>query len=106
MLNDQPTAKARPTGEEELAARLPPQVKEQPDPMLQMSVGRSHAGGITLVALAVVIILGVVLYGLNSPAPNTQDVGTPPSASSAPAAGGHSGAASPTGQSAGNSGHS
>jgi hypothetical protein len=80
------------THEEVLTARLPPQETNQPDPALQLSVGRIGAGSITLVAIVCVFILAVVLYGLNSPAPNAQDVGTPPSAASAPAAGGGSGA--------------
>jgi negative regulator of sigma E activity len=40
--------------------------RHQPDPMLQMSTGRLHAAGIALVAVAIAVILGVVLYGLNS----------------------------------------
>ena len=37
----------------------------QPDPMLQMSTGRMGGGGLALVALGVVVILGIVFYGLN-----------------------------------------
>ena len=92
-----------PTHEEVLAARLPPQVKEQPDPMLQLSVGRVGAGSLTLVGIVAAVILAVVLYGLNSPAPNTAAPSSPPSA---PAAGGKAGPAAPTGQQTGNSGHS
>jgi hypothetical protein len=91
------------THEEILAAKLPPQVKEQPDPMLQLSVGRVGAGSLTLVGVVAAIILGVVLYGLNSPAPNA---GAPASAASAPAAGGKTGAAGPGGQQTGNTSHS
>jgi hypothetical protein len=65
-----------------LRATLPTPVKEQPDPLLQMSTGKTSVGGMTLFALAAVVILAVVLYGLNAP--------------SAPAAGGHGGPAAPT----------
>jgi len=54
------------THEERLAAKLPPQEARQPDPILQLSVGRLGAGSITLVAVIVAVILGVVFYGLNS----------------------------------------
>lgn len=92
--------------EELLAARLPTQEADQPDPVLQLSVGRLGAGSITLVAFVAAIILAVVLYGLNSPAPNAQDVGTPQSPSSAPAAGGKPGPAAPGAQHTNASGHS
>lgn len=69
--------------EARLAASLPPTVKEQPDPMLQMSTGRMGAGGITLFAVAAVVILGVVLYGLNGK--NPEGAAPPPAAASAPA---------------------
>jgi hypothetical protein len=103
----QPAAGA--THEEQLAARLPPQEVDQPDPGLQLSVGRLGAGSVALVAAICAVILAVVLYGLNSPAPNTQVAGTPPSQSSAPAAGGKGGPpspATPTPQQTNNSGHS
>ncbi len=76
---------------------LPTPVKEQPDPFLQMSAGKTSAGGIALFGLAAVVILTVVLYGLNAPseiAPTT----APPSSvaqSSPPAAGGHGGPGAP-----------
>lgn len=79
------------TAEERLAAALPPQERQQPDPSLQLSVGRVGAGGITLVAVLCAIIVAVVLWGLNSPAPNAQDVGTPHSAATAPPGAGTSG---------------
>jgi uncharacterized protein HemX len=47
---------------------------DQPDPMLQMSTGRLGGGAMSLVAIAIVVILGVVFYGLNgrnSTAPTT-----------------------------------
>lgn len=72
------------THEELLAARLPPTETEQPDPMMQLSVGRVGAGSVTLAALVGAVILAVVLYGLNSPAPNA---GTPANAPPAAAAG-------------------
>jgi hypothetical protein len=78
-------------------------VKEQPDPALQLSVGRVGAGSLTLVAVVGAIILAVVLYGLNSPAPNTA---APAGPASAPAAGGKPGPAAPGGQQTGNTGHS
>jgi hypothetical protein len=94
------------THEQILAAQLPPLETEQPDPILQLSVGRLGAGSITLAAVACAIILSVVLYGLNSPVPNAQNVGTPPSPASAPAASGKPGPAAPNGQETGNTGHS
>jgi hypothetical protein len=85
-----------------LRATLPTPVKEQPDPFLQMSTGKTSVGGITLFALATVVILSVVLYGLNAPS-DTASTSAPPSSvaqssaqSSAPAAGGHGGPAAPT----------
>jgi hypothetical protein len=62
----------------------PPHERQQPDPALQLSAGRVGAGGIALVALVAAIILGVVLWGLNSRAPNAQDVGAPASAAATP----------------------
>jgi hypothetical protein len=75
------------------AVSPPVQEQQQPDPMLQMSTGgRIRAGGISLVALAVVVIVGFVLYGLNDhPAGNGA---TSPAPASAPAA--NSGAPTPT----------
>jgi hypothetical protein len=37
----------------------------QPDPMLQMSTGRLGNGGLSLVAVAIVVLIVVVLFGLN-----------------------------------------
>ena len=45
---------------------LPTQEKHQPDPLLQISAGRMGAGGVTLVALGIALILGFVFWGLNS----------------------------------------
>ncbi len=71
----------QPTHEEMLAARLPPQERQQPDPVLQLSVGRLGAGSVTLVAIAAAIIIAVVLYGLNSPAPSAEHATAPAAAS-------------------------
>ena len=86
------------TAEQRLAANLPPQEREQPDPSLQLSVGRVGAGGITLVAVLCAIIIAVVLWGLNSPVPNAQDVSTAASSSTNPPARGTSGAGAPNPQ--------
>lgn len=86
---------AGPTAEERLAAKVGPQVSEQPDPALQLSVGRVGAGSITLVAVVCAIIVGVVLWGLNSPAPNAKDVNTAASATTNPPGPGTSGAGTP-----------
>jgi hypothetical protein len=80
------------SAEEQLAASLPPQERRQPDPALQLSVGRLGGGAIALVAVVAALILAVVFYGLNSAGPNAQDVGTPPKVAAAPQAGGAPGA--------------
>jgi hypothetical protein len=80
------------SAEEQLAAGLSPQERRQPDPALQLSVGRLGGGAITLVAVVAAVILAVVFYGLNSAGPNAQDVGTAPKVAAAPQAGGASGA--------------
>jgi hypothetical protein len=91
------------TGDDKLSQELPIPVKEQPDPMLQMSTGRMGAGALTLVAIVAVFILAVVFYGLNS---GTGGSGTTsPVSSSAPAAGGRSGAPTPGAQHTGPSGN-
>ncbi len=69
---------------------LPIPVKEQPDPLLQMSTGRVGVGGLALFAVVVVLILGVVLYGLNgnfaaTPAPSAQSSAAAAGNSAAPA---------------------
>lgn len=96
-----PGERPRTTPKQELAASLPVYETEQSDPA-QSSAGRMGVGSITLVAVAAAVILGVVLYGLNStpPAPHAA---VPASASSAPAAGGA--APNPTPQASKN-GHS
>ena len=71
---------------------MPEQEKHQPDPMLQLSVGRMGGGAITLVVIVAAVVLGVVLYGLSSPNRSEQ---TPPSPS-AQSAHPQGGAASPT----------
>lgn len=39
--------------------------KHQPDPILQTSTGRMGYGGISIIALAIVVFLAIVFYGLN-----------------------------------------
>ena len=70
---------------------LPTQEKEQPDPFLQMSTAEQvGASGFTVFAIAIVVILGVVFYGLNGPARG--DKTAPPSS---PVAAGNAGAPAP-----------
>ncbi len=80
-------------------ARLPTQEVHQPDPMLQISTGWVGAGGITLAALAIAVILGIVFYGLNGRETTQQTAAVPPNPPAAqsmkPAAGGKGGAATP-----------
>jgi hypothetical protein len=45
--------------------RIPIQEKHQPDPMLQMSVGRMGSGAVTLAAVVAAVVLGIVFYGLS-----------------------------------------
>ncbi len=76
-----PASPASPsTDRERDPTELPAQVTEQPDPMLQMSTGRMGAGGVTLVAIAIAAIIGLVLWGLNSRAPTEHTVAAPPAA--------------------------
>jgi hypothetical protein len=49
--------------------------QHQPDPMLQMSTGRLGGGGLSFVALAIVVLLAIVFYGLNGR--NTKGPTTP-----------------------------
>jgi hypothetical protein len=81
-----------PDTEERLAASLPLDERDQPDPELELSYGRTGPGGITLVAVVCAIIVGVVLWGLNSPAPNPQDGKSAASTSANPPGPGTSGA--------------
>jgi len=94
--------------EEILAANMPVQERHQPDPVLQLSVGRLGAGAVALAAVVAAVILAVVLYGLNSPPPNAQHVGAAKTAAAAPAAPGTPPAGKPSAAGAphGNSGHS
>jgi hypothetical protein len=39
--------------------------RRQPDPMLDMSGRRMGGGGMSLVAVAIVVILAIVFFGLN-----------------------------------------
>lgn len=85
--------------------KLPIQETQQPDPMLQMSTGRMGVGGLTLVALVVALVLGVVFYGLNGRSTAQQTAAAPPAVhSTQPAAGGNSGAATPSAPRANESG--
>jgi hypothetical protein len=97
------SAKPELSAEERLAASLPPDERDQPDPELALSYGRLGAGGVTLAAVVAALILAVVFYGLNSAGPNAQDVGTPPKVAAAPQAGGAPGAPNP--QPAGKANH-
>jgi hypothetical protein len=75
-----------------LGGPIPTEENHQPDPMLQPSTAEIGASGITLVALASAIVLGIVLYGLNSGGGAEQAASAPPAAQSThqPAGGNHS----------------
>jgi hypothetical protein len=83
---------------------MPEQEKHQPDPMLQLSVGRMGGGAITLVAIVAAVVLGVVLYGLSSPNRTEQTPPSPSVLSAHPQGGGQPGSASPSGPRANESG--
>ena len=74
---------------------MPEQEKQQPDPMLQMSVGRMNGGAMTLAAIVAAIVLGVVFYGLSSPNRTEQAPPSPAVQSAHPQSGGQPGPASP-----------
>jgi uncharacterized protein HemX len=78
---------------------LPTQETQQPDPMMQISTGRAGPVSLSLAALAVAAILGLVFYGLNDGGTNERTAApTPapaPAQSAQPAAGGKGGAATP-----------
>jgi len=61
----------------ELAAGLPPEEREQPDPALQLSAGRVGPVSITLWALAIAVIIGVAWYGFTRPAPKAEHATAP-----------------------------
>jgi hypothetical protein len=63
MADENPTATARDNPDAELAAKLPPQERGQPDPA--MSLARVGPAGLTFFALVAIAILTVVLIGLN-----------------------------------------
>ena len=46
--------------------------RHQPDPMLDMSGRRMGGGGLSLVAVAIVMILAIVLFGLNGRSTDTR----------------------------------
>jgi hypothetical protein len=78
------------------ATELPIQEIQQPDPMLQITTGRIGAGGLSLLALVIAVIVGVVFYGLNSGLTPEHAAATPPAtASKQAAASGNSSAATP-----------
>jgi hypothetical protein len=79
----------------------PGEQPEQPH-SAQLSAGHMGVASITLAAIAAAVILGVVLYGLNS-APPTPQAAPAQTASSTPAAGG--GAANPAPQAGKKNGH-
>ena len=68
------------SNQREFEGSMPTEEKNQPDPMLQISIGAAGAGGIALVALASAVILGIVLYGLNAGGGAEQAASTPPAA--------------------------
>jgi|SRR5690242_3049553 negative regulator of sigma E activity len=74
---------------------IPEQEKHQPDPMLQMSVGRMSGGAMTLAAIVAAVVLGVVFYGLSSPNRTEQAPPSPAAQSAHPQSGGQPGPASP-----------
>lgn len=100
----------RPTEDRETlrSTELPTQETDQPDPLMQISTGRAGVGTITIAALAIAVILGFVLYGLNSRGSNEQTAAAPPAGSQVhsaqPAAGGKGGAPTPSAPRANESG--
>jgi uncharacterized protein HemX len=78
--------------DKELHDRETPVTPENSEPLAQAMTGSVGAQGLTLLAVAVIVILGVVLYGLNGP---QQSTGTAPAANAPPAAG-NSGSPAPT----------
>jgi|ERR1700728_3396162 len=96
-MRDENTIPERPSTQP--AAEPPVQERHQPDPMLQMSTGRAGGIGFAIIAVAVVVILGVVFYGLNRQ-PGSEHTAAGPAAnhSSQPTAGGQAGPPAPTGQ--------
>lgn len=76
----------------ELHDRETPARPEESEPLARAMTGSVGPQGLTLLAVAVIVILGVVLYGLNGPQESTP---TAPS-DKAPAAAGQSGSPAPT----------
>jgi uncharacterized protein HemX len=77
---------------DDLAHPQTPAAPEESEPLARMMSGSASAPGLALLAVAVIVILGFVLYGLNGPERN---LATAPSAN-APAAAVNSGTAAPT----------
>jgi hypothetical protein len=72
---------------------LPPTELEQPDPQLALSTGRATALQIALTAIATILILGVMIYGLNRPLNEPGQIASAP-----PAPGQETTGAAPQGQ--------
>lgn len=75
-----------------LPDRETPVTPEDAEPLARAMTGSVGAQGLTLLAFVVIVILGVVLYGLNGPQESTP--AAPPG--KAPAAAGQSGSPPPT----------
>lgn len=75
-----------------LPDRETPVTPKDSEPLARAMTGSVGAQGVTLLAFVVIVILGVVLYGLNGPQESTPAV----SPGKAPAAAGQSGSPSPT----------
>jgi hypothetical protein len=72
---------------------MPAEERHQPDPMLQLSVGRVGGGAVTLVVIVAAVLVAVVLYGLSSPNPTEQAASAPSAQNAQPQAGGQPGPA-------------
>jgi hypothetical protein len=77
--------------------REEPAMPEESEPLARMMTGRVGAQGLILLALAIIVILSVVLYGLNglpenpsnAPAANKSAAGSSAPAPAAPQSGSH-----------------
>jgi hypothetical protein len=76
---------------------LPITETHQPDPMLQITTGRAGVGSLTLVAVAIALVLGVVFYGLNNGRERAPQMAATSSTTqnASPPAGGKEGPAAP-----------
>ena len=82
----------------------PEQEMHQPDPMLQMSVGKMGAGAVTLAAVFAAVVVGIVFYGLNSGNRTEQAKSFPSAHNAQPQPGGQPGPTNATGPRANESG--